>query len=157
MWLRPFFLLKYSFRSASTYWALFQAKIDLQTPYIHIHIYIYIYYCYKKAIQSIRHYNGNTRLNYVNPRLTSLTCHLLNPKLFPVNLILTAYTRNHALFAARVSVRWFLYLTELNSTYSGLRIRLLERFKNVQLSRTRHAFAWLGFDDCMTWLWEAFR
>ena len=130
---------------------------DSLYTYIYIYIYIYIYNCYKKAIQSICHYNGNTRLNYVNPRLTSLICHLLNPKLFPVNLILTAYSRNHALFAARVSVRWFLYLTELNSTYSGLRIRLLERFKNVQPSRTRHAFAWLGFDDCMTWLWEAFR
>ena len=37
MQLHPFFLLKYLFRSASTYWALFHAKIDLQTPYIYIY------------------------------------------------------------------------------------------------------------------------
>ena len=35
-----FFLLKYLFRSASTYWALFHAKIDLQTPYMYMYIYL---------------------------------------------------------------------------------------------------------------------
>ena len=44
MWLHPFFLLKYLFRSASTYWALFHMKIDLQTPYIYIYISIYLSY-----------------------------------------------------------------------------------------------------------------
>ena len=43
---------------------------------------------------------GNTRLNYANPRLTLLIGDLLNHKLFPVNLILKAYTRTQAVFVA---------------------------------------------------------
>ena len=34
-------------------------------------------FCYKIMIPFICHYNGNTRLNYVNPRLTSLIRDLL--------------------------------------------------------------------------------
>ena len=72
-------------------------------------------FCYKMVIFFICYYNGNTRLNYVNLRLTLLIHDLLKPELFLVNLILTAvshympinifviYTRTHALFAARMT------------------------------------------------------